>query len=41
MQKLSKLEELEAKAEEEAKGEIIVGSSGEALRPPGEGTLST
>ena len=24
-----------------SKGEIIVGSSGEALRPPGEGTTST
>ena len=40
-QKLLKLEQVEIKAEEEPKGEIIVGSSGEALRPPGEDTTST
>ena len=32
---------MEVKAEEEPKGEIIVGSSGEALRPPGKGTTFT
>ena len=36
-QKLLKLGELEAKAEEELDGEIIVRLSGEALRPPGKG----
>ena len=40
-QKLLKLEKVEAKAEEEPEGEIIVGSSGEALRPPGKGTSFT
>ena len=37
-QKLLKLEEVEVKAEEEPEGEIIVGSSGEALRPTGKCT---
>ena len=32
-----KLEEVKIKAEEEPKGEVIVGSSREALRPPGTG----
>ena len=41
MQKLVKLEEVEVKAEEEPEGEIIVGSGGEALRPPGEHTTYT
>ena len=34
-QKLLKLEEVKVKAEEELKGEVIVGSSGEVLRPLG------
>ena len=38
-QKLVKLEEVEIKVEEEPKGEIIVGSGGEVLRPPGEDTI--
>ena len=41
MQKLLKLEEVQVKAEEEPKGEIKVGSSGEELRPPAEGITST
>ena len=36
-----KLEEVEVKAEEESKGETIVGLSGEALRPPHKGTTVT
>ena len=36
-QKLLKLEEVEVKAEEEPKEEVIVGSSGEVLRLPGTG----
>ena len=40
-QRLVKLEEVEVKAEEEPEGEIIVRSSGEALRPPGKGTTFT
>ena len=36
-----KLEEVKARAEEEPEGEIIVGSNGEALRPPGKGTTFT
>ena len=38
MQKLLELEEVEMGAEEEPKGEAIVGSNGEALRPLGMGT---
>ena len=38
VQKLLKLEEVEVKVEEEPKGEVIVRSSGEVLRPPGAGT---
>ena len=37
-QKLLKFKEVEVKAEEEPEGEIIVISSGEALRPPGKGS---
>ena len=37
-QKLLKLEEVEVEVEEELKGEGIVGSSGQALRPLGMGT---
>ena len=37
-QKLFNLEEVEVKAEEVPKAEAIVGSHGEALRPPGTGT---
>ena len=40
-QKLLKLEEAEVEAEEEPKGEAIVGLSGEALRPLGMGTTFT
>ena len=36
-QKLLRLEEVKIKAEEEPKGEVIVGPSGEALRPLGMG----
>ena len=38
VQKLLKLEEVEVKVEEQPKGEAIVGSSGEVLRPLGMGT---
>ena len=41
MQKLLKLQEVEVKAGEEQKGDIIGGSSGEALTPPGKGTTFT
>ena len=41
MQKLLKLEEVEVKAEEEPEGKAIVGSSGEAPRPPSKGTTFT
>ena len=41
MQKLLKLKEVKVKAEEEPREEIIVGLSGEALRPPGKGTTFT
>ena len=37
-QRLLKLEEVEVKVEEEPKGEVKVGSSGEALRSLGTGT---
>ena len=37
VQKLLKLEEVEVKMGEEPEGEIIVGLSGQALRPPGKG----
>ena len=37
--KLLNLEEVEVKVEVEPKGEVIVGSSREALRLPGTGTL--
>ena len=40
-QKLLKWEEVEAKADEEPKGEIIVGTNGKALRPQGKGTTFT
>ena len=33
--------EVEVKVEDEPEGEIVVGSGGEALRPPGKGTTST
>ena len=36
-----KLEEVEVKAEEEPEGEIIVGFSREALRPPDKGITFT
>ena len=39
--KLVKLEEVEVKVEEEPEVKIIVGSGGEVLKPPGEGTIST
>ena len=41
VQKLLKLEKVEVKVEEEPEGEVIVGSSGETLRPPGKGTTFT
>ena len=40
-QKLLKLEEVEIKADEEPEGEIIIGLSGEVLRPPGKDTTFT
>ena len=41
MQRLLKLEEVEIKVGEEPKGEIMVVSSGDTLRPSGEGTTFT
>ena len=40
-QKLLRLEEVEAKAEEEPEEKVIVGSNGKALRPMGMGNTFT